>query len=74
MKYALCEEGANLSGLDEETSEKEKLTMDMLKQTFNMVKSKEEQKAKDVERNEKMLTHEKNMLATGQKRQPRVSN
>ena len=63
VKYALLEEGANLSGLPEEPTPTEQLILNMLKQKFDMTKSKEEQKAKDAERNKKMLTHEKNILA-----------
>lgn len=61
-KYSLSSEGANLSGLEEEPSEVEKLIIDMLKEKFDYGKSKDEQKLKDKVRNEKMLTHEKSML------------
>lgn len=62
-KYSISMEGANLSGLDEEPSEIEKLVLQMLRERFETAKVKEEQKAKDTERNEKMLTHERKMLA-----------
>lgn len=62
-KYAISVEGANLSGLDEEPSELDKLVLTMLKERFETAKAKEDQKVKDKERNDKMITHEKKMLA-----------
>ena len=62
-KYAISVEGANLSGLEEEPSELEKLVLTMLKERFETTKAKEDQKVKDKERNDKMITHEKKMLA-----------
>lgn len=72
IKYALLEEGANLSGLPEEPSRSEKLILEMLKQKFDLAKTKEEQKVKDAERNKKMLTHEKNILAWMDKKDPPI--
>lgn len=67
-KYAISEEGANLSHLEEEATETEKLILSMLQEKFESAKAKDEQKAKDQARNEKMLTHERNMLARQDKR------
>lgn len=61
-KYSISSEGANLSGLEEEPSEVEKLVLDLLKERFETKKAKDEQTLKDKIRNEKMLTHEKSML------------
>lgn len=61
-KYSLSSEGANLSGLEEQPSELEKLVMDLLKERHDTAKAKDEQKLKDQIRNQKMLTHEKSML------------
>ena len=41
IKYALLEEGANLSGLPEEPSRSEKLILEMLEQKFDLAKTKE---------------------------------
>lgn len=68
-KYALSEEGANLSHLEDDATPTDKLIIEMLLERFNQAKAKDEQKAKDMERNEKMLTHEKNMLARQDKSQ-----
>ena len=62
LKYAISAEGANLSCLEEEPSALEKLVLDLLKERYETSKAKDEQKAKDKIRNEKMLTHEKSML------------
>ena len=62
LKYAISAEGANLSSLEEEPSPLEKLVLDLLKERYETSKAKDEQKAKDKIRNEKMLTHEKSML------------
>lgn len=62
LKYAISTEGANLSCLEEEPSPLEKLVLDLLKERYETSKAKDEQKAKDKIRNEKMLTHEKSML------------
>lgn len=61
-KYGISSEGANLSGLEEEPSDVEKLILDLLKERFDTKKAKDEQSVKDQIRNEKMLTHEKTML------------
>ena len=62
-KFSISAEGSNLSGLDEEPSEIEKLVLQMLKERFESAKAKEDQKVKERERNQKMLTHERNMIA-----------
>lgn len=61
-KFSISSEGANLSGLEEEPTEIEKLVLDMLKERYETAKAKDEQKAKDKIRNEKMLTHERSIL------------
>jgi hypothetical protein len=66
-KYGISSEGANLSGLEEEPSEVEKLILDLLKERFDTKKAKDEQSLKDKIRNEKMLTHEKTMLKRQEK-------
>ena len=66
-KYSISSEGANLSGLEEEPSEVEKLILDLLQERFDTKKAKDEQSLKDKIRNEKMLTNEKTMLKTQEK-------
>lgn len=61
-KYSISEEGSNLSALEEEPSDLDKLVLDLLKERFETKKAKEEQAVKDKIRNDKMLTHEKYML------------
>lgn len=69
VKYSLSEEGSNLSGLEEAASETDKLIICMLRERFELSRLKDEQKAKDSERNEKMLTHEKFVLGRQVKRE-----
>ena len=61
-KYSISSEGANLSGLEAEPTDVEKLILDLLKERFDTKKAKDEQTLKDKIRNEKMLTHEKSIL------------
>ena len=58
-----------MSGLEETATETVKLILCMLRERFELTKSKDEQKAKDAERNEKMLTHEKFVLRLQVKRE-----
>jgi hypothetical protein len=73
-KYAISEEGANLSHLEEDGTQTEKLILSMLREKFETARAKDEQKAKDTERNEKMLTHERTMLARQDKRERDVQS
>jgi hypothetical protein len=61
-KFSLTTEGSNLSGLPEQASDNDKMIYDLLVERMRLEKDKELSKEKDKQREDTMLTHEKNIL------------